>query len=219
MNKKITFSSGLTTKFAIAIIFLLAGSVYAKKHIVSVSSNQFSPQTFSNVVVGDTIRWVWVNGTHNTNSIAQSIPANAKTWSADINAGSTSFEYKVEVAGNYGYFCSFHGSLVPPAGMIGGFSATAPTGIAQAGGIQANLSIFPKPAKDLLNVNFNANANETGIVRIYDIQGREVQKEEADLSFGSNALQFSIANLNSGLYFVEVYANKRKVGLQKLIKE
>ena len=76
-----------------------------------------SPQTISNVVVGDIIEWVWGSGFHTTTSVT--IPSGAATWDASINSSATSFQYTVTVAGSYNYFCSIH------AGMTASFIATS----------------------------------------------------------------------------------------------
>jgi plastocyanin len=107
-------------------IILLSGiqpdKSLAIKHIVHVGSFYFSPNTL-NVNVGDTIRWVWDNGSHTTTSAT--LPAGAPTWDSPINSASQSFEYKVVVAGVHNYVCTPHASM----GHIGSFTATgaAPT--------------------------------------------------------------------------------------------
>ncbi len=94
----------------------------AVKHIVHVGSFYFSPNTL-NVNVGDTIRWVWDNGSHTTTSA--NLPAGAPSWDNPINSASQAFEYKVQVAGVHNYVCTPHASM----GHIGSFTATgaAPT--------------------------------------------------------------------------------------------
>lgn len=100
------------------ILFFLLSAIsgiasFATKHVVTVANFQFSPVTISNVFVGDTIRWVWVNGSHTT-TCNQTLdpstfhPSGAADWSHAMNSGSTSFEYKVTVAGSYGYVCLPH---------------------------------------------------------------------------------------------------------------
>jgi plastocyanin len=116
--KKITLST-------IAIFLLLAispvSSAFATKHIINVQNYSFSPSSITNVIVGDTMRWVWVSGSHTTTSTT--IPGSAATWDEPINSGNTSYEYKVTVAGSYNYKCTPHASM----GMVGSFVATAQT--------------------------------------------------------------------------------------------
>jgi plastocyanin len=92
---------------------------YAVKHIVSVSNFQFSPANV-NASVGDTMRWVWSNGTHTTTSTPGAIPAGAASWDNAITNIVTSFEYIITVAGSYSYVCIPHSP-----GMAGTITATA----------------------------------------------------------------------------------------------
>ena len=103
-------------KKVILSFFLVATIVTASlatKHVVTVANFQFSPVTTTNVFVGDTIRWVWVSGSHTT-TCNQNFdpstfhPAGAADWSNPMNSGSTSFEYKVTKAGAYGFVCLPH---------------------------------------------------------------------------------------------------------------
>jgi plastocyanin len=87
-------------------------------HTVTVSNNQFSPKTLTNVVVGDIIEWTWLSGPHTTTSLA--LPTGAAAWDEPINASNTSFQYTVLVAGKYDYECTIHSPL-----MTGSFTASA----------------------------------------------------------------------------------------------
>lgn len=102
----------------LGIIFLLHAQ--AAKHIITASGTSFSPNNIPNVIVGDTIRWEWVNNSHTTTSV--SVPPGAATWDNPLNSGSPSFEYPVTVAGTYNYKCIPHESF----GMTGTFTAIVP---------------------------------------------------------------------------------------------
>jgi plastocyanin len=84
---------------------------------VNVSNFQFTPSTL-NVVVGDSIHWVWVGGGHTTTS--SSVPPGAAIWDTAMNVLHTSFTYVVTTAGTYDYFCKIHGAAI----MSGSFVAT-----------------------------------------------------------------------------------------------
>lgn len=118
-----TLSKALFIVVAVMLFHFKSG---ATLFTVSVSSNQFTPANIPNVVVGDTIRWVWQSGPHTTtcdpgiNGADNSLPAGAATWDAPINASNTTFDYKVTVAGGYNYWCNIHGTS-----MIGSFTASA----------------------------------------------------------------------------------------------
>jgi plastocyanin len=109
-----------TRLFAVLFLFVLAGSqAFAVKHVISVGNYYFNPSSLSNVNLGDTIHWNWVNGSHTTTS--SSIPAGAASWDHPLNSSSTSFEYIPTVSGTYNYVCTPHAGM----GMVGSFTVAA----------------------------------------------------------------------------------------------
>jgi plastocyanin len=102
-----------------AFFFVLASfEANATKWIVNVQNYSFSPSNLPNVAVGDTIRWVWINGSHTTTS--STIPFGADSWDHPINSNNTFYEYPVTLAGVYNYVCTPHQGM----GMTGSFTAT-----------------------------------------------------------------------------------------------
>lgn len=97
-------------KLLILILLFLLFNSNAESTIVtiSVSSNQFSPNNIS-VNVGDSIKWQWINGFHNTTSVT--VPSGASAWAALIDNSNPSFTYRISVAGTYNYECTFHSGM------------------------------------------------------------------------------------------------------------
>ena len=60
-----------------------------------------------------------------------------------------------------------------------------------------NLSIFPNPASEVLNVNFTSDEEYT--ISILDLQGRVLATQVA-----SNNVTFPVADLASGSYLVTI---------------
>ncbi len=81
---------------------------------VTVANFQFSPANIPNVLVGDTIEWDWVSGSHTTTcdpatqGTGNLLPADAVPWNSDMNSTSTKFQYKVTAEGVYKYWCIPH---------------------------------------------------------------------------------------------------------------
>jgi plastocyanin len=136
MKKSILF----TTAMLLLVTEFMQNNAYATKHIISVQNFSFSPASIPDVIVGDTVRWVWVSGTHTTTSTT--IPAAAATWDSPISSTHTSYEYAVTTAGTYNYKCTPHASM----GMTGSFIASAPA---------ATLAVMPS------NQNVAADAGST----------------------------------------------------------
>ena len=61
-----------------------------------------------------------------------------------------------------------------------------------------NLTIYPNPASDVLNVEFNVDAEEVS-VSILDLSGRMIATEN-----GSTAVTFNVGDLASGSYLVRI---------------
>lgn len=97
------------------------GSLNAAVHIINAEDTMFNPDYISDVHVGDTIRWVRVNGVHSTTSTT--IPAGASPWGSPLNSTVTTFDYIPIIAGTYHYQCVPHDSL----GITGSFRVIGPT--------------------------------------------------------------------------------------------
>lgn len=113
----------LFSVFVVGVVMLISNTAYATKWFVNVQNYSFSPSNLPNVTVGDTVRWVWINGSHTTTSTT--IPAGAASWDHPINSSNTFYEYHVTIAGSYNYKCTPHQGM----GMVGSFTATALTPI------------------------------------------------------------------------------------------
>ena len=81
----------------------------ATTYVVQVSNFQFNPQTL-NVVVGDTIKWVWISGFHNATS--NTVPPGALPFAGPLNSGSQEYKYKVTQKGDYAYTCTYHSAFM-----------------------------------------------------------------------------------------------------------
>jgi plastocyanin len=101
---------------------------------------QVQNYTFANnpgtVTVGDTITWVWVEGSHTTTST--SVPAGAASWNSAISANVTTFSYVVTEAGTYNYQCTPHSGF-----MFASFVAQMPGVMELSIGVTDTLSCIP----------------------------------------------------------------------------
>ncbi len=114
---------------ALLLLNLFAGKTYSTVFNVAVANFQFTPANLPNVLIGDTIRWTFVSGTHTTtcdpvNNVpgGNSLPSGAASWDAPITAGITTFNYIVTVPGTYKYSCKPHQLS---QGMKASFTASA----------------------------------------------------------------------------------------------
>ncbi len=104
MKTRLLFAALLLSDFFFA---------HATVHNIQVANFQFTPSTI-NAVVGDSITWTWVGGSHTTTcdpasqGTGNSLPAGAATWNSPMNATNTTFTYQLTVAGTYNYYCIPH---------------------------------------------------------------------------------------------------------------
>jgi plastocyanin len=113
MNRFITLIS------FVAMMFGYVPGTFAVVHTVQVGNFYFNPASINNVNPGDTIRWVWVAGSHTTTS--STIPAGAASWDELITSSNTTYEYIPVNEGTYNYVCTPHIGM----GMVGNFTVVA----------------------------------------------------------------------------------------------
>lgn len=68
-----------------------------------------------------------------------------------------------------------------------------------------NFKLYPNPASNTLNVEYILSSNETGVISIVDILGREVLKKPVNINL--NAVEISIAGLSDGLFTAKYLIN------------
>ncbi len=211
-----------TTLLLSLAIFSMANAAFEIKRTVFVGQNAqgAAANAFNsnNLVcfVGDTIEFKWFSGQqHFVGAVGGPWPvADVMVVSGfTFTAQNTTYLFKIPVAGTYSYTCFTH------AGMTGAFNATVnPASIQSTPFFSVELKSYPNPAKENLNVAFNSNSSTKGQFEVYDIQGRAVIKEEIEIIPGANIYSLSVATLNSGLYFMEVYQDGKKIGVKKFAK-
>ncbi|HRH47322.1 MAG TPA: plastocyanin/azurin family copper-binding protein [Panacibacter sp.] len=93
-------------RILLCFFLIFAGTAtFATVIVVQVSNFKFAPKTF-NAVVGDTIRFSWKNGIHNTTSTK--VPRGAATWAALSDSAHLTFNYVLTVPGTYKFVCTIH---------------------------------------------------------------------------------------------------------------
>jgi len=66
------------------------------------------------------------------------------------------------------------------------------------------LRLFPNPASESVRVGFELGLDEEATVRVLNAMGQAVQTTTHAGIVGGNVMELNIANLASGMYFVEV---------------
>lgn len=75
-----------------------------------------------------------------------------------------------------------------------------PSSITETANEDFSLEVFPNPATDRLNVNFNAVDNGIAQVSLVDLHGRTVLNQLVETQVGENRVQLMTANVPAGFY-------------------
>lgn len=67
-----------------------------------------------------------------------------------------------------------------------------------------NLSVYPNPAKQVLNAEFFIPNMEGQVLIIYDVSGKELKRTELEKEIGKHDYQLDISELPSGSYVLEL---------------
>ena len=78
-----------------------------------------------------------------------------------------------------------------------------------------SISVYPQPAKDLLNISLNYCYEKTIEIKIMDINGREIENKELEVAQGKT--QLSTSELANGVYILQITNNKHQSVSKRLV--
>ena len=74
---------------------------------------------------------------------------------------------------------------------------------------------YPNPASSVVNFDYNLNAGDKASVAVYNLLGQEVLKQPVNSLQGR--VTISVANLNNGIYFCNLFVNGCAVKTEKFV--
>lgn len=86
------------------------------------------------------------------------------------------------------------------------------------GGNNNQLSIYPNPAHDQLQIDFESESDQNYSIRIFDLSGKQVVMQSGTALTGSNNLMLDVEAFPSGIYFMELI-NGNQRSTRKIIIE
>src|SRR5690554_2093673 len=116
METTFTFSKKNLSECALLLGILLLSSLATlgqTLYQVEVSDSQFDPADLQ-IVVGDTVEWTNIFGTHNVNGNKNFFPSNPESFGNNVGEGWT-YRHVFDIAGKYDYRCDPHTNV----GMAG----------------------------------------------------------------------------------------------------
>ncbi|MFL2567259.1 MAG: T9SS type A sorting domain-containing protein, partial [Flavobacteriales bacterium] len=82
---------------------------------------------------------------------------------------------------------------------------TQPGGVRLSGGVAIeNLDIYPNPSRDVFNINFRSDKIQDLSIRIINVLGNNVYKENKQQFIGEYTKQINLDNFGKGVYFLEI---------------
>jgi hypothetical protein len=94
---------------------------------------------------------------------------------------------------------------------------TQPGSIKLEGGTAINnLDVYPNPSRDVFNISFNSDKRQDLSIRILNVVGGEVYREDRQEFVGEYIKQISLDNYGKGIYFLEIQTSQGIVN-KKLI--
>jgi plastocyanin len=202
-----------TTLFVLLLFSVLSLRSFSTTWTVNVQDFIFSPANLPNVIVGDTIKWQWINGIHTTTS--HIIPSGAPVWDEPLHSGNTTFSYVVSVAGNYHYKCDPH---FP--GMEAFFEANiiGITPISNEVPNRFSLSQnYPNPFNPVTDIKFDIAKSTNVKLTIMNLLGQEVEVlVNQNLTAGTYKADWNASKFPSGIYFYKLEAGEF-VDVKKMI--
>ena len=179
--------------------------------------------TQPNVVidVGQSVKWVWGNGTHTTTNGVSSDPADnpGSLWDAALDAAHPDFTFQFNSPGLFPYFCRFHEAI-----MKGTVQVRAITGVGEDPTSRFRLLPAPNPFADKVNLHFTLDKDTRVVLEIFDLGGRKVESlVTADMSAGPHDVTWSgLDNRHQpvipGVYFARLQIGDGRMQVQKLFK-
>lgn len=84
--------------------------------------------------------------------------------------------------------------------------------------LEANISTFPNPTTDVINVQFGAIGDDAnGTINIVNLNGQIVQQQQVTLNEGTTT-QIQVTDLPRGLYLLQINADNQKVTRKVILK-
>ena len=76
--------------------------------------------------------------------------------------------------------------------------------------------VFPNPSKDLFNITFTSKTIQDLRVRVLNLVGEEIVKEDLKQFIGEYAKQIDLTSNSKGIYFLEIKTSNSVIS-EKLI--
>ncbi|MCX6832021.1 MAG: T9SS type A sorting domain-containing protein [candidate division Zixibacteria bacterium] len=196
--------------FVVALCCMSASRASATVHTVSVGNFFFTPAK-THVAHGDTVRWVWASGVHNSTSDASS----PKSWaSPNLSGPDQSFQAVFSSAdgnGPFPYLCTIHPTTMKDTIFVTNLAVEV-TEQSEIPGDYLLEQNYPNPFNPATTIRFAIPHSARVEVSIINVNGETVESNDLGLlRAGSYSMVWdgqdvSGRMLPSGVYFYRIKA-------------
>ena len=170
-----------------------------QKNTAQVDTWDAYPTYSSNV---DSVIWIWGDGTSSTGFYPSHIYNIPGKYNICVTAYSSCGDSATFCQNDSVYRLTNNSNMV----YVNVLHSNQVSGIANLGGINKELTVWPNPASKGLSLALSQGEGIVG-VNLYDVLGNEVSVGHVELI--ETSAQLDVSSLNNGVYFVEV---RTKVG-------
>jgi plastocyanin len=206
----------------VAAAAVLVPTTDATIHQISVANFAFTPPTV-NAVLGDTLRWVWVSGTHTATSGDPSTCTPDGIFNGPLDSAHHTFDYVATQVGTIPYYCFFHCAM----GMNGSIIVSQPTAVPEAPPAESAsarwLAASPNPFLSTTTVRLRLPQPAAIRVEIFDVAGRSIQVlADRLLDAGTHELAWDARTARGGaapggVYYARLLSQERTESVRLLL--
>jgi len=201
----------LLSMLVTTLCVLYSGAAQATVHTIQVGSNFFSPAK-THVAHGDTVRWVWASGIHNSTSDA----ASPKSWaSPNLSTSGQSFQVIFSSAdgnGPFPYTCTRHSTTMKDTIFVTNLAVelTERSAVPDDYSLEQN---YPNPFNPSTTIRFTIPRSAVVEVSIINVNGETVESNDLGLlRAGGYSMVWDGQNAGGGMLPSGVYFYRIKVG-------
>jgi hypothetical protein len=170
-----------------------------------------NPFNVNPVPNASTYRWAGPVGSHISDGTTTSngnyliTPATAVT--VNLAAVSPTSVLKVKAINTCGSGLTRKLTLIPISCREGSISEKS----------DQSINVYPNPASDYINIEFNSSKVNTSSVEIIDIIGKTVLTEQMEFVEGNNNFEVNVSGIPSGIYMVKVNTADNELFISRII--
>lgn len=91
-----------------------------------------------------------------------------------------------------------------------------PTGTTDFTATIKNVTVYPNPTSDKVNIELNMKESDMILASIVDLNGNMIETKSINTSIGQNKIEFNVSNLAQGIYNVLIFDSKNNSSVHKI---